>query len=221
MIYNFYDKLARIFDSNPDLHPDNIWNCNEPEFPTDPGKSKVITTCNKSAFKLSYGACRGNTTTLVIYNATETVLDLLIFYRVAVNGWIETNAFADWFDAFAEKNIGCPMLLLFDGHMTHISIHAIQQALLKFLTHVTDIFQLLDKYCFGPLVGLWGDKLNALIIDFSLTKKVDKTEFVNLILSIWHIGIKESNVIAGFETADIWPLNKEKHDKAHFLFEKY
>ena len=71
---------------------------------------------------MSYGACRGNTTTLAIFNATETVLDLLIFskdnnfYRVAVNGWIETNVFADWFDAFAEKNIGCPMLLLFDGH---------------------------------------------------------------------------------------------------------
>ena len=161
MIYNFYDKLARIFDSNPDLHPDNIWNCNEPEFPTYPDKLKVITTCNKSGFKLPYGACRGNTTTLAIFNATETVLDLLIFskdnnfYRVAVNGWIETNVFADWFDAFAEKNIGCPMLLLFDGHMTHISIHAIQQALLKFPTHVTDILQLLDKYCFGPLVCLW------------------------------------------------------------------
>ena len=36
--------------------------------------------------------------------------------------------------------------------------------------------------------------------------------------------MKESNVIAEFETTGIWPLNKEKYDKSHFdihLFEKY
>ena len=53
---------------------------------------------------------------------------------------------------------------------------------------------------------------------------VNTAEFVNLISSIWHIGMKENNVIAGFETTDIWLLNKEKYDKCHFdicLFEKY
>ena len=48
------------------------------------------------------------------------------FYGVTVNGWMETNVFADWFDAFADENKGHPMLLLFNGHMTHISIHVIQ-----------------------------------------------------------------------------------------------
>ena len=40
---------------------------------------------------------------------------------------------------------------------------------------------------------------------------------------IWHIGMKESNVIAGFETNGIWPLNKEKYDNPVLtcLFEKY
>ena len=41
VIYNCYDKLATLFDANPDLNPDNIWNCDESRFPTDPGKSKV------------------------------------------------------------------------------------------------------------------------------------------------------------------------------------
>ena len=48
------------------------------------------------------------------------------FHGVTVNGWMETNVFADWFDAFADENKGHPMLLLFNGHMTHISIHVIQ-----------------------------------------------------------------------------------------------
>ena len=69
---------------------------------------------------------------------------------------METNVFADWFDVFADKNKGHQMLLLFDGHVTHISIHVIQQALsvndhLKFQPQVTDILKPLDKCCFGKL----------------------------------------------------------------------
>ena len=210
VIYDFYDKLATIFDANPDLNPENIWNCDESGFPTDPVKSKVIAPRNKPGFKLSYGARRENITTLAVCNATGKVLDPLIifqgknfqslwrgdmalpntFYGVTVNGWMETDVFADWFDAFADKNKGRPMLLLFDGHMTHISIRVIQRALsdniylLKFPPHVTDILQPLDKCCFGPLKRKWEDKLNARINEFGLTKKVDKAEFVNLISSI-------------------------------------
>ena len=45
VIYNFYDKLATIFDANPDLNPENVWNCDESGFPTDPGKSKATAPC--------------------------------------------------------------------------------------------------------------------------------------------------------------------------------
>ena len=250
VIYDFHDKLATIFDANPDLNPENIWNCDESGFPTDPGKSKVIAPRNKPAFKLSYGARWENIITLAVCNATGKVLDPVIifqgktfqsswrgdmalpnnFYGVAINGRMETDVFADWFDAFADENKGRPKLLLFDGHRTHISIRVIQRALsdniylLKFPPHVTDILQPLDKCCFGPLKRKWEDKFNAKINEFGLTKKVDKAEFINLISSIWHIGMKKSNVITGFETTGIWPLNKEKYDKSRFdirLFEKY
>ena len=53
VIYDFYDKLATIFDANPDLNPENIWNCDESGFPTELGKSKVIAPHNKPGFKLS------------------------------------------------------------------------------------------------------------------------------------------------------------------------
>ena len=106
------------------------------------------------------------------------------FYEVTVNGWMETDKFADWFDAFADKYKCCPMSLLFDGHMTHISIHATETALsgnihlLKSPPHVTDILRPLNRCCFGPLKYKWEDKLNARINEFGLT---NKAEFVNLI----------------------------------------
>ena len=191
VIYNFYDKLATIFDTSPDLNRDNIRNCDESGFPTDPGKSKVIAPRNKLGFKLSYGLCRENITTLAVCNATGKVLDPLIIFQ-------GKNFQSSWRGDMALPN--------------------------TFLPHMTDILQPLDKCCFGPLKRKWEDKLNARINQFGLTKKVDKAEFVNQISSIWHIGMKESNVIAGFETTCIWPLNKEKYDKSHFdirLFEKY
>ena len=84
------------------------------------------------------------------------------YYGVSENGWMETKIFADWFATFATNNKGHPMFLLFDGHMTHISIRVIGRALqdnihvLKFPPHVTDIFQPLDKCCFGPLKRFMG-----------------------------------------------------------------
>ena len=124
VIYDFYDKLPTIFDVNPDLNPDNIWNWDESGFPTDPCKSKVIAPLNKPGFKLSYGVRRENIITLAVCCATGKVLDSLIifrgkdfkslwrgemalpntFYGVTVNGWMETDVFADWFDACDHEN---------------------------------------------------------------------------------------------------------------------
>ena len=176
VIYDFHDKLATIFDFNPDLNLGSIWFCNESRFLTDLGKSKVIVPRKKHGFKLSYSAHRENITTLVVCNAAGNLDPLIIFqgknfpsswrgdmtlpntfYGGTVNGWMETDVFADWFDAFADENKGRPMLLLFDGHVTHISVRVIQQALsdnihlLKFPSHVTDILQPLDECCLGPL----------------------------------------------------------------------
>ena len=126
VIYDFYDKLAAIFDTNPDLNRHNIWNWDEPRFPTDPGKSKIMATFNKPGFKLSYGSYREHVTTSAVCNATRKVLDPLIifkgkhfqpsqygdialpntFYGVTVNDWMEAHVFSDWFDAFAGKNKG-------------------------------------------------------------------------------------------------------------------
>ena len=70
--------------------------------------------------------------TLAVCNATGKVLDPLIifqgknfqsswrgdmalpntFYGVTINGWMETDVFADWADTFADENKGHPMLLL-------------------------------------------------------------------------------------------------------------
>ena len=73
---------------------------------------------------------------------------------------METLTFVSWFELFKDIVKEQPLLLLFDGHMTHISIPVIKTALeeniiiYKFPLHVTNVMQLLDVTCFGPLKGL-------------------------------------------------------------------
>ena len=111
---------------------------------------------------------------------------------------MDTRLFSDWFQKFTEQNKERPMLLLFDGHLSHISIPVVQRAieeniiLLKFPPHVTDILQHLDKCCFGPLKWYWKKTLNERINITGLLKAVDRAEFVNLISSVWHEGMNEN-----------------------------
>lgn len=69
--------------------------------------------------------------------------------------------FADWLRLVADKVKERPLLLLFNGHMTHISIPVIQRALedniiiVKFPPHVTNVLQPLDVACLGPLKRRW------------------------------------------------------------------
>ena len=70
---------------------------------------------------------------------------------------MDTDVFSEWFEKFANENQDRPLLLLFDGHLRHISLSVIKRAMeeqiiiIKFPPHVTDVLQPLDFACFGPL----------------------------------------------------------------------
>ena len=62
---------------------------------------------------------------------------------------MDSEVFAEWFDIFIKMVKDRPLLLLFDGHMTHITLPVIEKAMkermiiAKFPPHATDILQLL------------------------------------------------------------------------------
>ena len=62
---------------------------------------------------------------------------------------MNSEVFAEWFDIFTKMVKDKPWLLLFDGHMTHITLPVIEKAMkerviVKFPPHVANILQLLD-----------------------------------------------------------------------------
>ena len=70
---------------------------------------------------------------------------------------MKTKIFHGWFTKFVETVETGPLLLLFDGHLTHLSLATIDLAiqenisLVKLPAHCTDVQQPLDVSCFIPL----------------------------------------------------------------------
>ena len=180
VIYDFYVQLAEIVTTQK-LTAAKIWNCDESGFPNDPLKCRVVSVKGQTAYKVTCGARRENITTLAVCSAAGKVLDPLIifpgkymqsnwkgekalpktFIGVSDSGWMTTEVFAIWFEKFADEIKERPLLLIFDGHLTHISLTVIEKAsdenitILKLPPHVTDVLQPLDVACFGPLKRLW------------------------------------------------------------------
>ena len=133
----------------------------------------------------------------------------MMYYNFFNEGWMETSTFASWFEIFKDNVKERPLLLLFDGHMTHISIPVIKTALeeniiiYKFPPHVTDVMQPLDVTCFGPLKRAWENRLQRRINEFGIKQSLTRSEFVNELCAIWGDGMKRENAISGFESTGI------------------
>ena len=133
-----------------------------------------------------------------------------------------TDVFSSWFDKFVKKITERPLLLIYDGHLTHVSIPVIELAMkeniiiLKFPPHVTDVLQPLDVTCFGPLKRVWEKCLNKWVNQWGPKEPVKKAQFVNLLGEIWHDGLSKPNIQAGFSKTGIFPINREKFPVKRF-----
>ncbi|XP_074033464.1 uncharacterized protein [Leptinotarsa decemlineata] len=139
--------------------------------------------------------------------------------------WFET-VFVKWVKNLRDvKNLPDQnALLLYDGHKSHISLRIIKCALenkiilFKFPSHLTDRLQPLDKCVFGPVKTCWEKKLIA------HGKKhmglgagrLKKNEFTELLGEVWKESFTEKNIISGFVTTGIFPVNAEKFPEDEF-----
>ena len=122
---------------------------------------------------------------------------------------METETFAAWFNYFADFVKERPLLLLFDSHLTHISIPVIKRELdenmiiVNFPPHVIDVLPPLDVSCFGPHKWAWERQLHQHINEFGIKHPLTKFEFVNELCAIWNTDMKNENAISGFEKTGI------------------
>lgn len=238
VIYGFYSLLeAEINRLGIAGRPECFWNLDESGFPTDPSKWKTIGPKGAKTVRVSHGSNRENTTVLAVCCADGSALDPLIvfkgknmmsnwigedalpetYYATSENGWMTTSIFHTWMEKFCTNVKTRPILLLFDGHLTHTSLQTIELAerenisLLKLPAHTTDILQPLDVACFAPLKSYYEKELTARVHATGAREPLRKADFVNLLAKIWRQGLTEKNIKSGFRATGIYPTDSTKY----------
>lgn len=235
VIYDFFDKLTGIItELKIEDKPGQIYNCDETSFCHDPSKTKIVGAIGASCQRQTSSTGRENTSVLLCCSAVGKTLPLLCVFKgkyvmdnwinekeftqtavaVTERGWMETTLFYNWFRDVFLKNIGeeRPVLLVYDGHVTHISTKLIQLAqennvtIMKLPPHTTHVLQPLDVAVFKGLKTKW-DKELCKWQRHNPRKKIPKAEFTSILTRI--VGeIPETNIVNGFKATGIYDLGK-------------
>lgn len=236
IIFEFYDLLqSQIEKLDLQDKPDNIYNLDETYFSFDPSRIKAVGVKGEKFHRNIQGSGRENITVLACVSAGGNLLPPLFvfqannlwsswkgnndlpntFYACSEKGWMTANIFQDYFYKFCTLVKERPLLLIFDGHLTHLDVGTIEKAksenitIIKLPAHTTDLLQPLDKCCFRPLKILWDKELISWQTENQ--RKLTKSEFVDLLCKIWHNGMTSDTIMAGFRSTGIYPPNRNKY----------
>lgn len=140
-------------------------------------------------------------------------------FSVSDSGWMEAANFKQWFDrmfvpAVKHLTASAPVVLIFDGHHSHISIELINAArsnnihLLCLPPHSTHLFQPLDVGVFGPVKATWKKLLKEYQIEMC-AGNVTKEDFPSLIKKLWDQSFQPAHLRSGFQKAGLHPLSRD------------
>ena len=138
-------------------------------------------------------------------------------FNVTSSGWMEDQVFESWFEKiFLKFLIGKPkpIVLIFDGHGSHITWKTAVKALHENVhivclpPHSSGALQPLDVGVFANTKRLWAKKIK-LFYDETRAKQIKKEHFAHLLSSVYKEGFleKPEYIIAGFRKCGIYPLD--------------
>lgn len=122
-----------------------------------------------------------------------------------------TSIFHTWIEKFYNDVKTSPILLLFDGHLTHASLETIELAeienitLLKLPVYTTYVLQPLDVACSAPLKSYYEKELTARVHATGAREPLHMADFGNLLAKLWRRGLTENNIKSGFRATEIYP----------------
>lgn len=245
IINDYFQKLGKLLD-DLDLRdkPEQVWNLDETNFALDPSKTKVVGKKGAPSSRTTAGSGKENITVLVAVNAAGfKAPPLIVFkgkniwsewvappdesypgttYAATANGWMESEVFLRYFknpllEAFGPRR---PILLIYDGHVSHVDIRLIMAAIehevtiLKLPPHSSHLLQPLDLCVFKSLKTKW---------DYNLTQwqrthegqKIPKKIFSKLVSDIWK-ELRPEVICSGFRKGGIVPFNPDIIEKEQY-----
>ena len=142
------------------------------------------------------------------------------YFGRLVNGWIDTELFVGWlanhFSVFATH---CPVLLLVDGHGSHIDLHVSKFCqdnnivLYCLPPHTSTLTQPLDVGFFCALKTSWGKACENYKLQNPNTM-FTKYGFARVFKEAWIGCVKMETFVNSFKKAGICPFNRDAIDKS-------
>ncbi|KAJ3561060.1 hypothetical protein NP233_g10428 [Leucocoprinus birnbaumii] len=144
-------------------------------------------------------------------------LDPDISIATSPNGWTSDFLCTEWFkksfipQAQARGNPEYPILLIFDGHGSHVTDEMVDLAatnhieLFCFPPHTTHKLQPLDVGVFGPLQRSWADTCDDYVARFGVGLR--RRDVVSQYMSARNKAFKQETILKAWEKCGIRPLN--------------
>jgi DDE superfamily endonuclease/helix-turn-helix, Psq domain len=135
-------------------------------------------------------------------------------YAPTKNGWMETETFLKYLETSFIPNAvtARPLLLIYDGHSTHINDRVIELAvkndiiILKLPPHSSHLLQPLDVAVFKGLKTRWEKSVGKWTRN-NQGRRLPKSKFSKFISHIW-TDAPEQNIRAGFKKSGIVPVDR-------------
>ncbi|KAL4153280.1 hypothetical protein QTP88_001113 [Uroleucon formosanum] len=234
---NFFNLLNSLYEKYQ-FSPDNIFNVDETGITTCTKKmSKIVGQCGKKQIGGITSGERGVLTIIMCMNEAGNYVSphFIILRQRSVpailddappgstvsfhpSGWIQTSIFNDWFDEFllfSKPSVDKPVLLLLDGHATHVkNIDLIIKArencihLLCFPPYTTHRLQPLDVSLMYPLSTYYSEEVRkwhvnhpGRVVTVHQIPKLFKPSFLK--------ACTMQTAVNGFEKTGIFPINPD------------
>ena len=234
VIEDFFGKLGSIFARlNILTKPMQVYNVDECGVNVTLHKGRVVSELGRRNVHRVTASEKGKNHTIIVCGSASghAIPPMIIFPSVRVpqefeadsppgsllaaqkKGWVTSKLYLRWFKFFLSQIPPLrPILLIQDGHSSHITVDLIQLAkendihIMCLPSHTTHVLQPLDVGVFSSFKHHVGKALNALVR--SSPGHVPTTADIPKIISqAWPMSITAVNLMSGFRKTGIHPLN--------------
>ncbi|XP_022166412.1 tigger transposable element-derived protein 6-like [Myzus persicae] len=245
VVNSFYDLLKKCYETHH-FKPEQIFNVDESGLSNvAKSRAKIISQKGRRQVGKLSSAERGqNVTVTICFSASGSYIPpLLIFPRVRLNpdfeeeappgslvvchpsGWMQSEIFVQWLHHFIKHTHPTkenPILLLLDGHVTHVkNLEVIDVArknnivIICFPPHTTHKLQPLDVNFMGPLSTYYSQELDLWLLNHP-GQVVGLRHISKIFREAYLKAATPKNAISGFRKTGIAPFNSDIFDNYDF-----
>jgi hypothetical protein len=241
-VSTFFNDMNKLYaDFNFNQFPQLIYNCDETGLSNVPNNTKKVLARKgaKIVHKLQMGE-RGTLTTLMpCVNAVGDILPPFLIFKgsfcpqqtnfpdnsticCSKSGYIDKDIFLVFLEHFQKHRVKIhnqKALLIMDGHSSHLSVDAIEFALVNDIElacippHTSHRLQPLDTNFNGPLKKVWSHAVSEHLRDNEYVI-LSKLDFAKVFSKVWiNVSKERGNIVNAFSHCGLYPLKNVTSDK--------